>query len=142
MVLQKKYHFLSHTADVKFRAYGKSLEEAFQNAALATFATMTDIKKVKPKKRKRISVKAQTKETLLYDFVQEMLFLVDTEGFLLSHIEKLKIEYKKGYILRAVLLGDAGEQYEIITQIKSATYNDMFTKEEKKAVTIQMVLDI
>ncbi|MBI5797394.1 archease [Candidatus Woesearchaeota archaeon] len=139
----KAYEFLPHTADVKFRAYGKSLEEAFQNAALATFAIMTDIKKVKAKTKKRVSVKAKSKETLLYDFIQELLFFVDTEGFLLHSVEELTIQKKKdGYHLHSVLVGDSGEQYEIVTQIKSATYNDMFIKEEKNAVTIQMVLDI
>ncbi len=30
----QKINFLEHTADVKFEAYGKTLEEAFENAAL------------------------------------------------------------------------------------------------------------
>ena len=42
----KTYEFLPHTADVKFLAYGKTLEEAFQNAALATFQVMST-KKIK-----------------------------------------------------------------------------------------------
>mgnify|MGYP006451174011 FL=1 len=40
----KNYEFLEHTADEKFRAYGKTLEEAFINAALATAKIMTDDK--------------------------------------------------------------------------------------------------
>lgn len=139
----QKYTFLPHTADVKFLAYGKTLDEAFSHAALATFATMTDITKVKAKKKKKVSVKAKSKETLLYDFIQELLFFVDTEGFLLAQVESLRItETTKGLSLLAVVLGDSGDQYEIITQIKSSTYNDMFIKEEKTCVTIQMVLDI
>ena len=35
-----KYKFLEHTADVKFRAYGNGLEEAFSNAALALKQTI------------------------------------------------------------------------------------------------------
>jgi len=140
---KKTFEFLPHTADVKFLAYGKTLEEAFENAALATFATLTDIQKVKAKKKKKVSVKAKSKETLLYDFIQELLFLVDTEGFLLSKMESLTIkETAKGLFLIAVFLGDSGDQYEIITQIKSSTYNDMFIKEEKNLVTIQVVHDL
>ena len=41
-----KHKFLPHTADVKFRAYGKSLEEAFSNAALALTEVIADPKKV------------------------------------------------------------------------------------------------
>ena len=38
----EKFKFKPHTADVKFLAYGKDLEEAFTNAALATTAVMTE----------------------------------------------------------------------------------------------------
>ena len=58
----KQYEFLEHTADVKFRAYGKTLEEAFSNAALATSAVMTDVKKIKGKIEKTIAVQSKTKE--------------------------------------------------------------------------------
>ena len=42
-----KYKFLEHKADAKFQAFGKSLEEAFSNAALAMTSIMTDPKKIK-----------------------------------------------------------------------------------------------
>lgn len=138
-----KYRFFPHTADVKFRAYGKTLEEAFQNAALATFATMTDIKKIKQKKKKKISIKAKSKESLLYDFIQNLLFFVDTEGFLLSVVKQLEIQEKNEvYFLTSFVFGDSGDNYRIITQIKSCTYNDMFIKESPKKCVIQVVVDI
>ncbi len=37
---RKKYEFLYHIADAKFRAYGSTMEEAFENAALAMFNVM------------------------------------------------------------------------------------------------------
>jgi SHS2 domain-containing protein len=36
------YEYLEHTADVRFRAYGKSLEQAFENAALAMLNVMVE----------------------------------------------------------------------------------------------------
>ena len=41
-----KYKFFEHTADAKFQAYGKSVEEAFSNAALAMFSVITDTSKI------------------------------------------------------------------------------------------------
>lgn len=141
--MAEKYEFLEHTADVKFRAYGKDLEEAFANAALATFAVMTDISKVKPKIEKEVSVECAKKESLLYDFLEELLYLVDTEGFLLSKVKELKIsETEKGFALKAVIAGDSADDYEVSTYIKAITYNDMFIKEEDGRVTIQVVHDI
>jgi len=78
----KSYEFLPHTADVKFRAYGKSLEKAFENAALATFATMTDIRKVKKILKKTISVQAHDYQALLYSFLEECAKLFRSFPFL------------------------------------------------------------
>ena len=42
-----KYKFFNKTADIKFQAYGKNLEEAFINAALAMTSIMIDYKLIK-----------------------------------------------------------------------------------------------
>ena len=42
----KKYEYLEHTADTKFRAYGETMEETFTNAALAMMNVMVDAIKV------------------------------------------------------------------------------------------------
>ena len=141
--MAKQYEYLPHTADVKFKAYGKDLEEAFKNAALATFDIMTDIKKVKTKIEKEISVKAIRKETLLYDFLEALLYQMDTEGFLLHEVKDIEIKKTdKGYTLNALVAGDEAEGYDVSSYIKSVTYSDMFIKEEKGKVTIQVVHDI
>ena len=53
----QKYKFLEHTADAKFQAYGKNMEEAFSNAALAMFSVITDTKKIKKNIKKGIEAK-------------------------------------------------------------------------------------
>jgi SHS2 domain-containing protein len=40
------YEYLEHTADAQFIAYGQTLDEAFVNAARATFALIVDPGKV------------------------------------------------------------------------------------------------
>ena len=135
----KKYQFFEHTADTKFIAYGSNLEEAFINAALATTKVMTD-DQIKSKIQKTLRVESPKKLSLLYDFLQELIFLLDTEAFLLSEIPKLKISNK--YILEATILGDKADSYEIKTAIKAITYNEMFIKEQKDLVKIQVVPDV
>lgn len=48
MNLEKKFEFFDVTADVGIRAYGKTLEDAFENAALAMFEVMTDTSRINP----------------------------------------------------------------------------------------------
>jgi len=139
----KEFEFLEHTADVKFRAYGKTLDVAFSNAAKATTQVMTDIKKIKPKIQREIFIRSKTKEALLYDFLEELIYLVDTEGFLLCKINSLTItKEKKDYILSAQIKGDNSKNYDVHTYIKAVTYNDMKIEEHKNKIILQVVHDI
>ena len=132
-----KYKFLEHKADAKFQAFGKTLEEAFSNAALAMFSLMTDIKKVKGKIEKKFNVKGYDKKALLYNFLEELLFLLDSEGFLLYKIKKIKIVNNK---LEAVVVGDKVSNYETHGEVKAVTYNEMEIKE--KPYMVQVVVDM
>ncbi|MBU2634442.1 MAG: archease [Nanoarchaeota archaeon] len=131
-----KYKFFPHTADAKFKAYGKSLEEQFSNAALAMSSIMVDSKKVKPKIKKTINIKGNDIKSLLYNFLEELLFLLDTEYFLLNQIEEIKI---KDNSLKATITGDiVKDEYELLGEVKAVTYNDM----EITKSYVQVVVDL
>jgi SHS2 domain-containing protein len=136
----KPYEFLPHTADAKFRAYGKTLEEAFMNAAYAMTDVIIDHKKIKPTTEKTISVESENNEALLYDFLEQFLILLDSEGFLLNKVKELKINNNK---LTAKVTGDTHpEKYETETHIKAVTYQEMFIKEEKGQYVVQLIVDL
>ena len=142
--MAKKYKFMPHTADAKFRAYGKNMEEAFENAAYALTDVMTDHRKVKAKVKKEISIESEDRKALLYDFLEKLIVLVDTDSFVLSKVEMLKIkQVEGGFELKAKFSGDnVIENYEIKTSIKAATYQEMEISEEKGKVMLQAVVDI
>ena len=70
-----RYKFLDHTADVMFEAYGKNLNEVFENAALAVFGVQCDLNLVKNKVKKKIKLKNENVEDLLFDFLGELIYL-------------------------------------------------------------------
>ena len=133
------YKFLAHTADIKFQASGKTLEMAFENAALALKETITGKIKIKPAIEKQIKIKGKDKEALLYNFLEEFLYLLDAEDFLLSKIKKIKITGNK---LGAGMVGDKASNYKFTNDVKAITYNQMFVKKEKDKYTVQVVLDV
>ena len=134
------YKFLEHTADVKFIASGNSLEKAFSESAMAMRETMLKGKmKIKEKIKKKISVSGKDNESLLYNFLEEFLFLLDSERFLLSKIKKIKIT---GNRLEADIVGDNAESYEVSNDVKAVTYNQMKIEKNKSKYTIQVVLDV
>ena len=134
-----EYKFLEHKADAKFQAFGKTLEEAFSNAALAMFSIMTKTGKIKPKIEKKIVVDGIDQKSLLSNFLEKILFLLDTEGFLLNKVKKIKIEKNK---LNAILIGDGINSYELFGEVKAVTYNEMFIKKEKEKYIVQVVVDM
>ena len=134
-----KFKFLEHTADVKFQAFGTTMEEAYTNAAMALKETIAGKLKIKKKVGKKVNVKGHDKISLLYNFLEEFLYFLDAEDFVLGEIKSLKISGNK---LKAEVVGDKASDYEFTNDVKAITYNDMFVKKEKGKFICQVVVDV
>ena len=64
--MKNRFRFLEHTADAYVEAYGTTLEEAFENAALAMTDVMTELEKVEAKNEENLKVEVQDEHALLY----------------------------------------------------------------------------
>ncbi len=138
-----KYRYLEHTADAKFQAFGQSLEEAFQNAALATAGLMWDVQAIALKQTQASEVRGIDLKQLLLGFLEEILFLLDTRRFLLGTVESVElIEGHAGYSLQTVFRGDIQSgQYEIFGDVKAITYNEMQIQRSAPCL-VQVVVDM
>jgi len=143
MKIRNKFKFLEHTADIKFRAYGKSLNEVFENCALAVSNTLSRGGKIKSIKKKKITVKGNDNESLLYNFLEELIYLLDAKDFIVS---KAKVKIKKeikGKKLEAEVYGDDTKNYSDLDQIKAATYAEMYVKKRSDGKwEAQVVVDV
>lgn len=139
----EKFRFLEHTADAKFQAFGGTLEEAFQNAALATVALMWDRESIEPRVTHRIKAQGRDLKQLLCAFLEEIIFLLDTKSFLLGFVDDIKIEEKESFFtLKALFKGDNfSEKYKIFGEVKAITYDEMKIK-GNDCFMIQVVVDI
>lgn len=138
--MEKKFEFLDHTGDVKIRAYGSNMGEKFMHTALAVSSIMIDPSTVQAKIERTINLEEKDLKALLYSFIEELLFLLDAEAFLLSKFKSCAITQKnETYKLEAKILGDINTgQYTIEGGVKAATYSEMEINENY----IQMVVDI
>jgi len=137
----QKYKFLEHISDLKFQAFGNTIEQAFENSALALVNAMCK-EKINNKIKKTIKVKGKDKESLLYNFLEEFLYFLDTENFILGKILKMTIKHAKEYALEAEVSGDKAENYNFDLDVKAITYNQMFVKQQKGKFICQVVLDV
>ena len=82
-----KFEFLEHTADVYIKALGKTMEEAYENAALAMFEVMTDTDKVAQLQEETLDVEAEDQYALLYNWLEALLVKFETENMLYSKFQ-------------------------------------------------------
>jgi SHS2 domain-containing protein len=129
-----KYRLLEHTADAMVEAYGKDLEERFENAAYAMFDQITDLANVEPKGELRIVMDAESREQLLVDFLQELLFVNDLEDFVFCRFE-VDTDGKK---LEAVCSGEKFDPKKHTKRavVKGVTYHRLEFSDKEGKVTL------
>lgn len=139
----KKFEFFEVTADVGYRAYGETLEEAFENAALAMFEVITDTSKVDQEVERKVEVESEDECALLYDWLSEFLVMLDVDYLVFSKF-KVKIEKNgNGFSLKGTAWGAEfnPEVHESRAEVKAVTYHMMDVKHDSGAV-VQVILDI
>ncbi len=129
--MSKAFEFVDVTpADVAFKAWGKTLDELFANAAKAMFEVMVNTEQVEQLVERELEVKGDDLPDLLFNWLNELLYYVDAENLVFSYFEvnidepKLKLKAKcKGEPMNP-------EKHELRTHVKAATYHKL--KVEKK----------
>jgi len=79
------YEILDHPADAKFKARGDSMEESFSESVKA-FAEIVGTDPEAGNTRHKIEIESENSEALLFDFLDELIFVQDTNGVVVSHI--------------------------------------------------------
>ena len=140
-----KFEFLEHTADVYIAAYGKSLAEGFENAALAMFEVMTDTEKVSADVEDSVEVEAEDEYALLYSWLEALLVKFETKNVLYSKFKILNIdETSDGFRIKATVWGEKfnAEKHTQKVAVKAVTYHRMEIIKEIEKVTLEFILDI
>jgi SHS2 domain-containing protein len=135
---QVRFDLVEHTADVAVRAYGKSLNEIFENAAFGMFNVMTDTSTVELVGEYTVEVESADLESLMVDWLSELLYLFDTKDVFLSDFN-VEIEDHK---LTASVRGETidKEKHPLKSDVKAATYH-MLEIDEAKGYAL-ILLDI
>ncbi len=139
-----EFELFEHKADIGIRGFGKTLEEAFENGAKAMFSIMVNIEKIKPEKEIKIVCKAEDKESLFIDWLNNLLAESDLEGMVFSEF-KVKIKKENsGYVLEGRAKGENlnKERHEVKTEVKAATYAELKIKKENNIFIAQTVVDV
>jgi len=137
----KPFEPIDHPSDVGIIAYGKTLSELFKNTALGMFSLMTDTKKVKAEETFDVETKSDDLESLLIDWLNELLFLEDTKHVLFADFKIKSVSDKE---LKAKALGEKINlsRHKISRPIKAATYNQLKVWQEGELWKARVVFDV
>jgi SHS2 domain-containing protein len=129
-----KFRLIEHTADIGLTASGQTLAEAFANAAYGMFSIMADLRNVAEKETRRVDLEGSEIETLLFDWLNSLLYYFDTEGLLFKRFD-VSLDG------RGLGAGCRGEKYDparhrLKLGVKSATYYMLKVDRDKNRVRV------
>lgn len=136
-----RWEHFPHEADIGVRGIGASREEAFEQAALALIAVITDPRNVRPDETVEIACEAPDDELLLVEWLNAVVYEIATRRMLWSRFS-VRIE---GHRLRATAWGEKTEvaRHQPAVEVKGATYTNLAVKRDASGVwTAQCVVDV
>jgi len=130
--------------DEFIEANGCTLEEAFESAGMALVDVMIEIDEVDEKIEEIIKVDGWDLKNLLYNWLEELLIKVTSEGKVYSSFD-VKIDEKEGsYKLEAKVKGEELNisKHKAKTEVKAVTYHQMDIKHDLEGFTLRFLLDL
>jgi SHS2 domain-containing protein len=136
------YKFLEHATDAFIEVTAKDLKEAFLVSANAVINITLDQDKVNEIEQKEITAHGKDLNYLLFSWLEEVTFVLITEGFAIKRIE-LEIKEDKGYKINAKAYGEPLDflKHNFKVEIKAPTFYEMKI-EQKNGVYMRFLLDL
>lgn len=135
------YEILEHSADEKFHAEADTKEEALKQVVKAFSEIVGG--DVEGMYTHELEVESESLEALVYDFLDRLIFLQETEQVAVSHAEDLILEeLDKGWKIRTNIEVDNITSDMNLLDIKAPTYNEMKIEYEDSKWVIEAVLDV
>jgi len=139
--MKKGYRVFSHTADIGLHIRGRTMEALFKNAARGMTSLITEQEKFAPRKKATLSVHSDTWESLLVDWLGEILyyFTVKRMGFCTLKIKKIN-----AFSIDAIGYGEEIrlDHHPVFREIKAVTYHDLKIKKTKGGYSTKIIFDI
>ena len=124
------FEVIEHTADVGIIAYGRSLEELFSHAAMGMMHFLIDAASVRPIEQRTRTVEAEDREGLLIDWLNDLLLLLNAEGFVPVRFEVRELTDTR---MRADVAGEPvdPQRHRFHLDVKAATYHQLYVRKNE-----------
>jgi SHS2 domain-containing protein len=134
------YETFEHEADIGIRGFGQTLEEAFENAAIALYSVMVNVGSIAPDAMRTIAVTAPDHELLFVEWLNALLSLSDIERMVFARFEVTIMDVS----LTGRVWGEHLDQdrHQPRVEVKAATYHMLSVKKDRDVFVAQCVVDV
>ena len=141
--MKKSWKFLPHEGEAYIECWGNTLEEVHENAAKAFYDVMCDVEKIEAKLEREIEVTGEDWMEAFFNFINELIFLFETEGLVFSDF-KVKISKNKEWRIYAKMRGErySLEKHNWKVGIKAISFHGMELTKQGDRWIIRYLLDI
>jgi len=137
---------IEHTADWALRVRGRTPAELFAAAARGMFSLLTDLDRVAPQRRIELELRSIDSETLLVDWLNELLFQAEEKKLVFTSFDIIQLDLPAATPsapparLRAVVAG--GPAPELHKTIKAATFSGLVIRRDGPGYVSDLVFDV
>ena len=136
-MIEPEFYEVDHTADWAIRVWARDLPKLFASAARGMFSLLTDLSQVAADRAFEIDLQAIDTETLLIDWLNELLYLAEEHGLVFTDFAVSELTDSH---LRASARG--GRPAELFKVIKAATFNNLSIKHSTEGFEAEIVFDV
>lgn len=127
---------MDHTAELELEIEAESEEGVFADALAALTELLSSQAEEQPEVRRRVSAEADDRPALLAAWMEELVFLAETEGFEPEAVEALELD---PHSVRATVAGRLGQPPALV---KAVTYHRLSFVSSEGGYRATMVLDV
>ena len=140
-MLPPLFEILEHTADIGLRAHGATPAALFENAAAGLLSIALETGTVAEREVREIEAEGADRPALLVNWLEEVLWLVDGEGWLPSRVQVREISETR---VTGTAHGESRDRarHRFHIGVKAVTYHQLSIKEENGAWVAEVYLDI
>lgn len=136
-------YFDEITSDQLFRAYGSTLPEVFEHAAMAMFGVMYDLEEVRIEDQVKVEAKGSDKEKLLYDWLSNLLLEFEVEGVFFAEFSVKAINESPEKELHLIGTAKGSRKMpELRTHVKGVTFHRFALERVNNQYIATVVVDV
>lgn len=135
------FDYFDVAADIGVHAWGPDLAACFRQCTRGVFNLIVPLEAVRPAESRECAAQGEGLEALLVNWINELLYLHDIEGFVLHDLEPPRVE---GSRVHGALKGEAvaPDRHPRGIVVKAATFHQLALELGPDRVSARLVLDI